>query len=103
MDFYRRFVSDAAFQQRSVSNPLRYVTTDPDDDFNTIEGTLDHDQWDAFKPQLPDGGITNIRYGQTYDNPDGMILVKAGISNGLMDILDFRKKDGEWKLVSYEN
>ena len=44
-----------------------------------------------------------IRYGQTYDNPDGMILVKAGISNGLMDILDFRKKDGEWKLVSYEN
>lgn len=103
MDFYRRFVSDAAFQQRSVSNPLRYVTTDPDDDFNTIEGTLDHDQWDAFKPQLPDGVITNIRYGQTYDNPDGMILVKAGISNGLMDILDFRKKDGEWKLVSYEN
>ena len=103
MDFYRRFVSDAAFQQRSVSNPLRYVTTDPDDDFNTIEGTLDHDQWDAFKPQLPDGVITNIRYGQTYDDPEGMILVKAGISNGLMDILDFRKKDGEWKLVSYEN
>lgn len=103
MDFYRRFVSDAAFQKRSVSNPLRYVTTDPDDDFNTIEGTLDHDQWDAFKPQLPDGVITNIRYGQTYDNPDGMILVKAGISNGLMDILDFRQKDGEWKLVSYEN
>ncbi len=103
MDFYRKFVSDAAFQQRSVSNPLRYVTTDPDDDFNTIEGTLDHDQWDAFKPQLPDGVITNIRYGQTYDNPDGMVMVKAGISNGLMDILDFRRKDGEWKLFSYEN
>ena len=32
-----------------------------------------------------------------------MILVKAGISNGLMDILDFRQQDGEWKLVSYEN
>ena len=101
--FYQRFVSDVAFQQQSVADTLRYVTTDPDDDFNTIEGTLDHDQWDAFKPQLPDGVITNIRYGQTYDNPDGMILVKAGISNGLMDILDFRKKDGEWKLVSYEN
>ena len=48
-------------------------------------------------------GHYHIRYGQTYDNPDGMILVKAGISNGLMDILDFRQKDGEWKLVSYEN
>ncbi len=103
LDFYRRFVSDEEFQQRSVANPLRYITTDPDDDFSTIEGTLDHDQWDAFKPQLPDGIITNILYGQTYDDPDCMILVKSGISNGLMDILDFRKKDGEWNLVSYEN
>ena len=103
MDFYGKFVSDDTFQQGSVANPLRYVTTDPDDDFNTIEGTLDHDQWNAFKPQLPDSVVTNIRYGQTYDNPDGMVLVKAGISNGLMDILDFRKKDGVWKLVSYEN
>ncbi len=103
MDFYSRFVSDTGFQQRSVSNTLRYVTTDPDDDFNTIESTLEHDQWDAFKPQLPDESVTNIRYGQTYEDSDCMVLVKAGISNGLMDILDFRREDGEWKLVSYEN
>ncbi len=103
MDFYGRFASDDDFQRRSVSDPLRYVTTDADDDFNTVEGTLDHDQWDAFKPQLPGGVITNILYGQTYDDPNRMILVKAGISNGLMDILYFRKKEGAWKLVSYEN
>ena len=33
LDFYGRFVADADFQARSVSDPLRYVTTDPDDDF----------------------------------------------------------------------
>ncbi len=103
MDFYARFVTDADFQQRSVADPLRYVTADPDDDFSMIEGTLDHEQWDAFKPQLPSGRLTNIRYGQTYDAPRRMILVKQGISNGLMDILTFRKRGKDWKLVSYEN
>lgn len=103
LDFYGRFVADADFQARSVSDPLRYVTTDPDDDFGMVEGTLDHAQWDAFKPQLPAERMTNIRYGQTYDNPGRMILVKQGIANGLMDILTFKKKKGEWKLVSYEN
>ncbi len=103
MDFYVRFVEDADFQSRSVADPLRYVTADPDDDFSMIEGTLDHEQWDAFKPQLPAGRLTNIRYGQTYDDPRRMILVKQGISNGLMDILTFRRRGGNWKLVSYEN
>ena len=103
MDFYRKFVSDAVFQQLSVANPLRYVTPDPEDDFNMIEGTLDHSQWDAFKPQLPSGIITNIHYGQTYNNANQMIMVKSGISNGLMDILGFQKRNGAWKLVSYEN
>ena len=97
------FVEDADFQSRSVADPLRYVTADPDDDFSMIEGTLDHEQWDAFKPQLPAGRLTNIRYGQTYDDPRRMILVKQGISNGLMDILTFRRRGGNWKLVSYEN
>lgn len=103
MDFYVRFVEDADFQSWSVADPLRYVTADPDDDFSMIEGTLDHEQWDAFKPQLPAGRLTNIRYGQTYDDPRRMILVKQGISNGLMDILTFRRRGGNWKLVSYEN
>ena len=96
-------MSDAVFQQLSVANPLRYVTPDPEDDFNMIEGTLDHSQWDAFKPQLPSGIITNIHYGQTYNNANQMIMVKSGISNGLMDILGFQKRNGAWKLVSYEN
>ena len=103
LEFYHTFVSDEDFQRASIMSPLRYVTTDPDDDFNVIEGTLDVDQWDAFRPQLPSGIITNIRYGQTYDRPGEMVLVKSGISNGLMDILFFKKMGGSWKLAAYEN
>lgn len=103
MDFYRGFATDSVFQVQHIADPLRYLTTDPEDDFNTIEGTLDHEQWEAFKPQLPSGVIFNIRYGQEYDCPRHMIMVKAGISNGMIDILTFKKKGSEWKMVSYEN
>lgn len=103
LDFYQKFATDKDFQRQSLDNPIRYITTNPDDDFDVIEGTLDAEQWDAFKPQIPSGVITNIHYGQTYDDPDEMILVKAGISNGLMNILYFAKRHGKWKLVGYEN
>ena len=103
LNFYAKFSTDLEFQLLSVSDPLRYVTTDPDDDFNVIEGMLDHDQWEAFKPQLPKNVITNIRYGQTYDRSNSVLLVKQGISNGMMDILTFRKGRAGWKLVAYEN
>lgn len=103
LDFYREFASDKIFQQIHISTPLRYITTDPDDDFNTIEGTLSAGQWEAFKPQLPAEIVSNISYGQTFSNPRSMIMVKAGISNGLMDILEFKRTGSKWFLVSYEN
>lgn len=101
--FYVKFVSDDEFQLRSVADPLRFVTVDPDDDFNVIEGTLSHEQWEAFKPQLPSGTLTNIRYGQTYRTPNEMVMVKRGIANGLMDVLSFKKNADGWLLVNYEN
>ncbi|MCD8319041.1 MAG: DUF4348 domain-containing protein, partial [Paraprevotella sp.] len=103
LDFYNRFVTDDVFQKDHVDDPLKFVTTDPDDDFNVVEENLSHEQWEAFKPQLPSGVITNIHYGQTYNNPNRVVLIKSGISNGMMDILTFRKADGQWKLVTYEN
>ena len=103
MRFYQRFAEDDDFQQASVASQLHFITIDPDDDFNMIEGTLSREQWETFKPQLPSGTLTNIRYGQEYHNPNRMILVKRGIANGLMEVLSFRKTDDSWKLVSFEN
>ena len=90
-------------QRQAIEDPLRFVTADPENDFGTIEGTLSVDQWFAFKPMLPADEITNIRYGQVYKNPNRLVFVKRGISNGMLDVLSFIKKNGQWKFVSYEN
>lgn len=101
--FYQHFATDSVFQRQCLARPLRYVTPDPDDDFSSMEGTLEPDQWFIFCPQLPEGVLTNIRYGQTYDNPRRMVMLKRGIANGMMDILSFEKTGRRWRLVSYEN
>lgn len=103
LHFYAKFAGDSIMQRKSIEDPLRFVTADPDNDFGTIEGTLSVDQWFAFKPVLPDHEITNIRYGQTYKNPNHIVFVKRGISNGMLDVLTFTKKNGQWRFVSYEN
>lgn len=101
--FYGKFASDSLTQRQAIEDPLRFVTADPENDFGTIEGTLSVDQWFAFKPVLPETEITNIRYGQTYKNTNHIVFVKRGISNGMLDVLTFTKKNGHWKFVSYEN
>lgn len=103
LNFYKKFASDSLAQRQAIEDPLRFVTADPENDFGTIEGTLSVDQWFAFKPMLPVDEITNIRYGQVYKNPNRLVFVKRGISNGMLDVLSFIKKNGQWKFVSYEN
>lgn len=103
LGFYEKFASDSLMQRQAIEDPLRFVTADPENDFGTIEGTLSVDQWFAFKPVLPETEITNIRYGQTYKNTNHIVFVKRGISNGMLDVLTFTKKNGHWKFVSYEN
>lgn len=103
LDFYHKFVSNEQFQQQSVADPLNYITSDPEDDFSTIEGTLSSEQWMAFRPELPQKMITNICYGQKFDQPSRMIFIKRGFSSGMMNILTFTHKNGKWKLISYEN
>jgi hypothetical protein len=51
--FYQTFVTDSAFQRRHVANPLRFITTDAENDYEPIEGTVDVDQWFLFRPELP--------------------------------------------------
>lgn len=103
LTFYQRFAADSVFQRSSIAKPLRYMTADPDDDFEYIEGTLDVDQWFAFRPQMPVGTVTNIRYGQEYTDSNTMLLLKRGIANGMLDIFTFEKSGQHWLLTAYEN
>lgn len=103
LNFYKKFAGDSLAQREAIADEIRFVTADPENDFGTIEGTLSVDQWFAFKPDLPDREITNIRYGQSYPNPNQIVFVKRGISNEMLDVLTFTKNNGHWKFVSYEN
>lgn len=99
LKFYREFVTDSAFQLRSVQDPLTFSGPDPEDDFSTMTGTLAPEQWPMFAPKLPYDMIYNIIYGQEYTESNQKIFVIRGIANGLETELTFKRLDGMWKLV----
>lgn len=100
--FYSSFSSDTIFQYRHIAQPLRLSIMDPEDDEEFIEGTIDAGQWSSFCPDVPCGTISNIRYGQAYNNRQ-MVMMKCGSSNGLQELFTFQRHGDSWKLVSYEN
>lgn len=99
LKFFHRFVSDKDFQYSSINDPLDFSGPDPDDDFGTMTGTLAPEQWSSFAPQLPEGMIYNIIYGQKYTESTQKIFCIRGIANGLETELSFRKIGDRWKLV----
>lgn len=105
VDFFDRFANDSLFQSQRISQPLQFVTTDPDDDFSILETTLDLNQWFAFKPTLPIDKLSNINYGQKNSNLSSVkILALKGIGNGFSNILYFqRKSGGDWELYKFED
>ena len=103
LTFYARFSSDTLYQQAHVVQPLRVMVLDPEEDDAYIEGTINAEQWRSFCPDVPQGVISNIRYGVQRYNPRQMILQKSGSSNGLQELFFFTKEDNEWYLSRYEN
>lgn len=97
--FYKKFVSNQDFQQESINEPLTFVGPDPDDDFKNITGSLEPEQWPAFAPELPQGMIYNILYGQKYTESSQKIFMIRGIANGQEASLTFKRKGGNWKLI----
>ena len=102
LDFYARFCTDSLFQAQSIADPLRIVLQDPDDEEGSIDGIIDADQWQTFRPEIPSGIISNIRKGQNY-NGHRVVLRKSGLSNGLQEVFTFTKERTGWHLTKYEN
>lgn len=103
LDFYREFATDSIFQHQHLSGAIRYVTHEEEDDFEAIEGTISPEQWFEFAPELPKDVITNIRYGQTYDNPNHIVMEMRGFANGLQVLLKFQKQADVWRLIGLED
>lgn len=100
--FYRQFSTDSIFQQSSIAQPLHFSMADPDDEMEVIEGTIDATQWYSFCSEVPAGIISNIRYGQSYSQPQHIVMLKCAQGSGYMEIFRFEKSDGIWHLTSYE-
>ena len=103
MHFYHQFTTDSVFQQESLSQNLSLAIEDSEESEDEISGTIDPDQWPAFRPEMPSGEFVNIDFGQSYPNPSRIHLLKCGISNGMLDIFTFQRDGEQWKLISYEN
>ena len=97
--FYQRFVSDKAFQVKSLNSMVKFVGPDPDDDFNMMEGLITPDTWEAFAPQLPSKTLYNIIYGEPTPEGNDKIFILRGISNGMELELRFRKVGERWLLM----
>lgn len=103
-DFYARFSSDSLFQAERVADPLMFVTSDPDDEFQILETTIQKSQWFAFQPQLPDEHLDNVNYGQRLDrNSRTRVIELRGFGNGFSNTLFFKCNNGKWKLTRFED
>ena len=98
--FYKQFAADPEFQVASIDETVKFIGSDPDDDFATMEGILTPDTWPAFAPELPHETIYNIQYGDDYPASNFKIFLLRGISNGFETELTFQRKSGGWKVTS---
>jgi hypothetical protein len=99
LEFYRHFVTDSAFQVKSLNRTVDFVGPDPDDDFGMMEGVITADTWEAFAPKLPSKTIYNIVYGDPQEEGDEKIFIMRGIANGLELELRFKKVGERWLLM----
>lgn len=100
LSFYNHFVTDSAFQVKSLNDPVMFTGPDPDDDFSTMSGEIAPETWPAFAPELPSGLIYNIIYGSRSTNGSNKIFMLRGISNGQEMTMTFSRKSGKWMLMS---
>lgn len=99
LDFYYKFASQPEFQQKSLCSSVSFITTDPNDDFITVEGVITSESWPAFAPELPKDIIYNIIYSPINPYSKQKIFLLRGISNGLEVELHFIFEQGRWKLA----
>lgn len=99
LEFYLQFVSDKAYQLKSLNSVVSFVGPDPDDDFKMMEGIITPDTWEAFAPQLPSKQIYNIIYGEPEPAGSEKIFILRGIANGQEMELRFKKVNNRWLLM----
>ena len=100
--FYNRFATSTDFQMAHIADPFYFKTYDSDN-FQTIEGVLDVNQWPDFRPDLPSGHVTSVNYGQSYGQSRRRVLMLCSPSGGMSCSLTFLRMGKTWMLEKLEN
>jgi len=103
LKFYSRFASDSLYREAHMMPYISVSLLDPSDDMQHIEGSIEREQFPIFCPEVPSVSISNILYGQPYDDPSCMILQKTGYGNEMQELFTFARHGKDWRLVKYEN
>lgn len=99
LNFYLKFAQNPDFQNKSLCESVKFITTDISDDFDTMEGVITAESWPAFAPELPKDIIYNVIYSPVDPNAKQKIFLLRGISNGFEVELYFIFEQGRWKLA----
>lgn len=100
--FYHRFATDPEFRMTHISGPLKFSTFD-DDEFKTVEITIEAEEFDDYAPILPQSQMTNFTYGKKSNNSNMRILSLRALAGGMECQMVFKKSGGEWMLTQLDN
>lgn len=103
LSFYSKFTTDISFQNNALASSIHISMMDPEDDTQTIDGFITREQWSSMGNALPQGVITNIRYGKKYEVGNKVLMEKTSLGNGMSETFIFVKENNRWELVGYEN
>lgn len=103
LDFYGKFVADSLYQQDHLAEQIEFGQSDIDEEGDDISGTIEAYQWSIFRPELPNGHITNFLFGQDLEGSDNIVLIHSIIADDIVESFKFNKRNGHWLLTGYNN
>lgn len=102
LNFYRRFAADEKFQRSHVASSFELSVIDPDS-YEPLQGTADASQWMLYAPVFPSNIITNVDYGQKYEDNGTRVFVVSSVDGMMSSTITFRKRGSRWLAVKIEN
>ena len=101
LSFYERFSTDSLFQTQHLADVIGFSAPDPDNDFETMDGVITPETWQAYVPELPQHTIYNIVYGRpNATESQRKLVIIRGIANDSQVELDFERRGQQWFLTT---
>jgi hypothetical protein len=104
--FLKKFNQDSIFQISRIKFPLKVNESDPDQDYETIERIIQLKDFTKLNFEYPKDAL-NKDYDRYTRNikieKDSAVIEIRGIENGIHSDIIFEKKNGKWKLKTWND